>query len=390
MTQNLHAASRQWADRPDDERFSSLEDMLAATKHFHDQASEAVIPFDTLRVEAADDEVQLLGRTGKPAKFSHYAFTQFAQHAHAPADYLRTLPATLACQNLNHGLKAHAGDKFDARLLFHQNGGLLLRAVSSELYQRIWNYELVERLIPMQEKGWRVPPARPARAGQAGTRQATEDDVLQVRDGGGGLSINVGDLIAPAGLYASDRDMFVFMINEENRINDGTSAGLSRGFFMESTEVQVGKAWKMTMFLLRHACGNHICWCTQNVMELTVKHIGHGRDRAFHNLVIEAKKYAESSAQDEERKVIAAKRFTIGGTKDEVIDKLFSMRIQALGRRKLEAAYDLAEENVDTDGAPSSAWGMAQGITRLSQESPHMSERTALDRAAGKVMQIAF
>ena len=54
-------------------------------------------------------------------------------------------------------------------------------------------------------------------------RPATEADVLEDRDGGGGLSINISDMIAPAGLYASDRDMFAFLINERGVI---TSRGI--------------------------------------------------------------------------------------------------------------------------------------------------------------------
>ncbi len=79
-----------------------------------------------------------------------------------------------------------------------------------------------------------VPPARPAFPDQPGTRPATEDDVLAVKDF---LSINVGDPVAPAGLYASNHDMFAFLINEENRIDDGSDSGLSRGVFFENSEV---------------------------------------------------------------------------------------------------------------------------------------------------------
>ena len=51
---------------------------------------------------------------------------------------------------------------------------------------------------------------------EKGIRIATEADVL--RGAGFGLSIRVGDKIAPAGLYASDHDMFVFMVNNDKRI----------------------------------------------------------------------------------------------------------------------------------------------------------------------------
>jgi hypothetical protein len=80
---------------------------------------------------------------------------------------------------------------------------------------------VTERLSELPETGWRVPPARLAQGDDRQARPATASDVLDDREGGGGLSINLGDMIAPAGLYASDRDMFVFMVNEKNPIEDG-------------------------------------------------------------------------------------------------------------------------------------------------------------------------
>ncbi len=44
----------------------------------------------------------------------------------------------------------------------------------------------------------------------------------------------------------------------------------------------------------------------------------------------------------------------------------------------------------DQDGDPKSKWGLVQGITRHSQTLPYADERTALDRAAGKLMAITF
>jgi len=126
---------------------------------------------------------------------------------------------------------------------------LLLRALTSEQYKRIWNWEVVERLLPLQERGWRVPQARPAFPDQPGARPATEADILD--DAGFGLSVKVGDMIAPAGLYASAHDMFAFLINEQKRIKDGTEEGLSRGIFFENSEVG-DKALRCTTFLYRH------------------------------------------------------------------------------------------------------------------------------------------
>lgn len=382
----LFKAAAQWSTRPADERFASLEEMHAATKAYADTAGTAVRPFADLRVETVNDEVQLTGRAGVYARLTHWAFGQVARLVGAPAEYLRELPATLAVQNLNYGLKERPSDGNQAQLLFHKNGDLLLRAITSEMYTRIWNHEIVQRLLPLQEYGWKVPPARPAHPNQPGARPATAADVSRLGSDSG-LSIKPGDLIAPAGLYASDHDMFAFMVNENNRVEDGSVGGLGRGFFIENSEVGAS-AFKVTSFLYRFVCGNHIVWGAEKVRQISIRHVGSADARAWRDLSVEIRKYSESSVGDLQVLVAKARKYQIAATKDEVLDKLFTLRIGS--RRMLEDAYDLAEQNVDVDGAPTTAWGFAQGLTRLSQTSEFADKRSLMDKAAGKVLDIVF
>lgn len=102
----------------------------------------------------------------------------------------------------------------------------------------------------------------------------------------------------------------------------------------------------------------------------------------------EIKKYAESSATDEEAKIASAKRKIISGNKDELLDKLFGIKSLNLSRKTLEAGYDSI--NPDEDGDPHSAWAMVQGLTRFSQTLPFANQRNEIDAAAGKILQIEF
>ena len=164
----------------------------------------------------------MIGKTNVPAKFTHYSFGQIASRVKAPPSYLRELPATLAAQNLNYGLANQKDPEASAKLLIHRNGDMLVRCFTSAKYQRIWNYEVSNQLQGLQEFGWRVPPARPAGLDNERTRIATEADCLVDRKFGS-LSVKPGDTIAPAGLYASDRDMFVFMVNENAMLENPNS-----------------------------------------------------------------------------------------------------------------------------------------------------------------------
>jgi len=383
---NLFKASNQWSNRPVDERFATLQELHDAVSTYRQSAVEKTVPFNTLRAEAKDGEVLLVGKGNIPARLTHWSFGQLAQSVNAPASYLRALPASLAVQNLNHGL-VKVADRSDRELLFHANGDLLARAITSEKYTRIWNSDITSRLLRLPDLGWQVPPARPAYPDQPGTRKATIEDVLH--GARFGLSVNVGDEIAPAGLYASDHDMFVFMVNDAKRISEpGNPDGLARGFFISNSEVG-SAAFTVTRFLYRHVCGNHIVWGAKQVSELRIKHIGNADDRAFGEITGQLREYAEDSASDDEARIKRAVSCVLGKDKDEVLDRLFGIKNLGVTRKSLDLAYDLCEVR-EPDLNPNSAWGMAQGLTRLSQETPYADERVDADRAAGKVLAVAF
>lgn len=381
---NLYEASNQWATRPDDERFWTLDEMYAACRGYHQTARQASVKMEDLSVDADRTDVLLAGREGSQAKFTHWSFGQLCNRVNAPASYLRTLDSYTAAACLNFGLRSKSDG--EAKLLMHANGSLVCRAFTSDEYSRIWNWEIVDRLRGAIGDGWRVPPARPARQGQAGSRPAKAEDVLP---GGvasnSGLSVKVGDLIAPAGLYASDHDMFVFMVNEDVRIEDGSDGGLARGFFISNSEVGAA-ALKVTKFLYRHVCGNHIVWDVKDVSELKIVHRGRADRRYGYKLGAELRKYANESESGDRQRIESTKRLILGANKDEVLDRLFKANV--LPRKTLDAAYEQAV--IHEQDSPRSAWGMAQGITRLSQDTTYADARVAMDRAAGKVLSMAF
>ena len=211
MSLNLFAASNQWSTRPADQRFWSLNEMFDAADAYRQLAVSKTVAMRSLRcVPHEGGNLFLAGPAGNPASLTHWAFGQLANRVNAPAEYLRQLPAELAATNINHGLAAADADQ-QASILLHRNGSLVCRSLTSEKYSRIYNADVIERLLPLSEFGWRVPPARPAFHNQPGARPATEADLLADREFG--LSVKVGDMIAPAGLYASDHDCFVFMVN---------------------------------------------------------------------------------------------------------------------------------------------------------------------------------
>lgn len=391
----LFKATDQWSSRPADERFESLEALYNATKSYADQAVEKDAQFNDLRVEAQQGDVRLVGRQGIPARLTNWAFGQLCQRIGAPASYLRELPATLAAQNLNHGLAARAekmASEALASLLFHKNGDWLLRAITTDKYSRIWNWEVAERLLGLEAQGW--APAKPT------THWGAENVGECIMCGGRGVSLDhtsTGQGVQedckyckgtgrelPA-LYASDHDMFAFISNNELTVNEkGSDGAMFKGVIVENSEVGASSL-KLTRFLYREMCGNHIIWGASNVTEIRVRHVGnvHSKWNAYFAAV---RKYAEESVSDIEAKIAASKVKLIGATKEEVLDALFGKRGVGISRKTLEAGYDAVKP--EQDGDPNSVWGMVQGLTRHSQTLGFADKRTELDTAAGRILDL--
>jgi hypothetical protein len=398
----LYEANAQWANRPDDERFESLAAMEAACAQHAKLAREAHIPLGTLRVEAEDGAISLVGKTGVPATLTHYGFGQLSRMANAPPSYLRELPATLAGQCLNNGLARltrERGAETRINVLFHQNGSLKARAITSESYDRVWDWLVCRKLREnLDGSFWRAPPARPAREGQRGTRPATAADILP-NQGDFGLRIKVGDPIAPAGLYASDHDMFAFLVNTQEPVWNGDKF-MHRGMFAWNSEVGDRSLGAM-FFLMDHVCGNHIVWGASKVTRVSVRHVKGRHSYSAGNTLRTASQKWRMMVQElpgpEEmgRQIQMAKEREIGATKEEVLDALFSFArkksLQLLTKGRIEAAYQLTE-HTPRYGSPYSVWGLVNGLTELSQSefAGQTDNRTEMDMQAGRVMEMAF
>jgi hypothetical protein len=359
MSTTLTQANAQWSRRPADERFGSLVEMDRAARAFKTSATVEQIKADALRVAASGTQLLLTGPKGGEAVMTNWAFSQMAERAKAPTAYLKTLPASIAADCLNHGLDGADDDKLTQVLVGRSGGTPVARAVTSDKYSRIWNADITKRLLELEARG----PWQPAPAAFDGSR----------------------------GLYLGDRDMFAFLVDNERRIFEtGPGGGLSRGFFVSNSEVGDASFSIMT-FLYEYVCGNHRVWGAQSINEARIIHIGHDQSaKAFEMMTVEVRKYAEASSADDEAKVASTRTYQIGASKDDVLDAIFKLKVPAITKKLAGQAYDLAEQRVDWYGSPRSAWGYAGGLTEIARDLPNASDRHALDLAATRVMEMAF
>ena len=342
----------------------------------------------------------LVGLSGGEGGFTNFSFGQLCRFVtpeggKSAPDYLTRLPANIAADAINHDLSACEKTTKVLWDVDRATKQVKARSFTTPKYGRIWDAAVIEKLIGLQADGWKVPPARPA-CDDPRARAATAEDVLQ--NSMAGIGIKVGDQIAPAGLYRGEKDLFAFMVNEGRPIDGGGGTALYRGFFAENSEVGNLSYW-ITEFLYNSVCGNHIVWGASEVKTTRVVHIGDDAearawavsDKAWGRMRAEITEYANDSVSDIEAKIKSYRCIEFGKDKKEVVDYVYSKRIAVVSRDMLEASYDLAEQFPQDSGgaAPTTKWALVQGMTRLSQQSEFADKRVEIDKAAGKVLELA-
>ena len=337
----LYKASRQWAIRPDDERYTTLEGLYEAVHSRRAAAVEIISPTKDLHIRhtsPVDGDLYLNGQTGRRAFFNHWSFGQLCQRAGAPSGYLRGLPALLAENNLLWGLQnpPQSYDE-DAKMLILPGEQGEVRAFTSSTYGRIWDEEVVEAVQRINHDGrWQVPSA----------------------------SYAATDPLRATTLYASDRDVFLFMVDPDHPIDGGSKDGpLYRGFMAWNSEVGRTTFGLMT-FLYQRVCDNRIVWGASEISRLTIRHTKGGPDRFAQQAVPALRAYSTGSVKTLEEGIAAAKVTSIGQTTIEaekwLTDKGFTDTAAKLGLKMAEM------DGRDPTNLWDAVWGMtrgAQGIT---------------------------
>lgn len=362
----LMQASHQWSSRPTDQRFVSLLDLDAHCQNARSNSVARVLPNRSLEAQPVESDHRALvvsGPNGQPVDVSHYAFGQLAQRAGAPAGYLRDLPAPLAADCINYGLR-HARDVEELGILLRKGVSgsptAQLAAVTGPNYGRIWNSTVTRALVQRFGDGitgeFRVP-------GEFGKQvQVTKDNTT---------------------LYASDRDMFVFLADEVNRITipnrrDGKSGEMARGFFVWNSEVGAS-TFGIATFLFDYVCCNRIVWGAEQYGEIRIRHTAGAPDRWLEQASPAIEAYAHSSSASIVQLITDAKAKRV-----DDVDAFLKSRFTAKQAAGIKAAH-MADEQRPIE----SLWDVTTGVTAYARSIQYQDERVDLERAGGKVLQLA-
>jgi hypothetical protein len=360
MSENIITrASKEWKSRPDDQRFLSLEELAAkvgtrkreswTARPLTDRLQVVPGPDNTLAIQVYDPSA---GATRNLAP-TNFAFGQLANYAQAPASYLKKLPSELAAINLQWGLE-RSPLREDALVLAQSNGEHKLRAMISVSYGRIWDSEVVSAVQKANADGrWRVPAASYA---TTNPKRATT-------------------------LYASDRDVFIFLVDPKNPVTVGDET-LFRGFYAWNSEV--GSAtFGLCTFLYRYVCDNRIIWGASNVQELRIRHTGGAPERFAYEGARYLERYAEESTAQIVAGIKKAQEMEVPVKRDQTVAKW----LQGRGFLKSQAEAAVSAANAE-EGGSRTVWEIVNGITAYARSLPNADDRVSLEVKAGRVMEL--
>ena len=360
--------SSEWYRRPDDQRFMSLDDLMASVSSRADRCTTRTLETKSIRVNATrgDNTRLTLAAPGRDVELAptHWSFGQLCSQVSAPASYLRNLPAPIAAINLQHGLLSNRTEL--VKTLEYADGTAELRAVTGPDYDRIYDHELVSAVQKIAGNGtgdtrWKIPG---------------------VLDWGSNIyNPNAAVTRESTTLYASDRDVFMFLVDDLNpieagRLPNGDPDLFFRGFYCWNSEVG-SKTLGIATFYLRAVCQNRNLWGVENFDEITIRHSKYAADRFAAEAAPALLSYAESSPLSFVNTITAARDRIVADNDDEAKDFLRKRKFGKTDTQKIIDAV-LNEEG----HPPASIFDFVQGITAVARDEKHQDARLDMESAA--------
>ncbi|UXS53077.1 DUF932 domain-containing protein [Agrobacterium tumefaciens] len=367
--------SSEWFSRPDDERYLSLTELYGAVKARADRATARTIESRAVRVEASRDNTERLSLVvpgqEQPIAPTHWSFGQLCSLVGAPATYMCQLPAPLAGINLQHGLLSHRAEL--VKTLEAEDGRVELRAVTGPDYGRIWDHELVAAVMKIAGNGvddtmWKVP-------GVLDWATMTHNPFVDVTKDS-------------TTLYASDRDVFLFLVDDTHPIEAGRLANgepdlYFRGFYSWNSEVG-SKSLGIASFYLRAVCMNRNLWGVENFEEITIRHSKFAAQRFAHEAAPALTSFANSSPAPFIAGIKAAREKIVART-DEDRESFLRRR----GFSKAETGRIIETVLQEEGRAPESVFDFVQGMTAHARTKAHQDMRLELEGKAKTLLERA-
>lgn len=366
------SVSSQWYSRPDDQRFLSLTDLQEFLQVRREACNASIVETGAIRVKADPNDPRRLDFVmpdGTVATPNHWSFSQICSRLGVPAGFIRDKLSYTAGPVMYECLQNANSEFVNVLRMDKGEGNVEFRAMTGPDYGRVWDAEVVQAVMRVLDDGtWKVP-------GCINWDDMTYDPFAPVTK-------------QSTTLYASDRDMFVFLCRDQypievGKLADGSPDLIFPGAIISNSEVG-NASLRVATFYMRGMCRNRNIWGLEGRKEIIIPH-RKNLPRQFHGKVIPVlEDFSNTSATAVARKVAAAKARRVGDNEDEV-KEFISKRLET-SKKTTNEIFDAV---FNMEGHPArNLWDVVQGATAVARDIPHQDARVSMERAAGKLMAL--
>lgn len=350
-------ASRQWASRPDDERYLNLESLRAAVADRTIASRQDTVNATGLHAkfvqptkESPAGDILLEVDDKGVFRMNHWSFGQACAIARAPQQYMRDLHPALAEKCLNYGLLTHPRG---SHMVLFNNDTREMRAMTSKDYGRIWDLQVVDAVMQLnaaQDGIWHIPAA----------------------------SYRAKDPKRATTLYASDRDVFIFLVDDQHPVEHGNTT-LFRGFYVWNSEVG-HRVFGISAFLYEYVCDNRNIWGVQNQVTVKFKHTQYAPERFLTEAGPALNSYQHASVAPLIASLKKAKAFPVGANDQEVLEWI-------MGRGFTKTvAQRIQRKALEEHGQCENLWDVVWGGTAMAREMVHTDSRIDAEAKVSQLM----
>jgi len=372
------SVSRQWMSRPHDQRFLSLDELFAYKKRFWEGSFQArKLPKDIeflapdIEVSTHDLSVGFTIDTPTVQKTmeiapTHHAFGQLCSLSGVPAYFMRDLPSQLVADTVNWCIRRNR----EAEEIKIYGDTVQMHAATGPDYGRIPDYEVVAAVQEVAGDGrgskrWKVPGVLDWRTNLYNPEAPVTKDSTT--------------------LYASDRDLFVFLVDDRNpievgKLKDGSPDLVFRGFYVQNSEMGA-RTLKLAVFYLRGVCMNRNLWGVEGFEDISIRHTRLAPSRWLQQAQPALRAYANGSTTKLLAGVQAAKEAKLAADDDEAMDFLKKRKFNPTRARAI------LDRGLKEEGEPPrTAWDFAQAITADARDLPNTDNRLAQELVAKTIL----
>lgn len=355
--------SREWRNRPDDERFTSIESFMAFLKTRKEQSTELHAGIEDISFAGTGDDLFMMLHDKAYAP-TDWMLEQFCNQIGMPRSFLQRLNAetiTLCLQDVMSKRTRSDDEEAQVKLLTQ---GDTMRCLTSTSYNRIWDYDVAENIldVAMSRGSWKIP-------GEMNWSNMTHNPFVDITKDN-------------TTLFASPRDMFMFLCQDDQpivagKLPNGDDDVYFRGFYGFNSETYGGKGG-LKYFMLRGVCMNRNLWGVEQVNEISIKHTKHSTDKLKKETQIALLEFTKSEPLDFVNAIQNAQKIKVASNDDE--RREFLVKKAGLIDRNAPIVMEIVQNE---EGHPMETLHDAiQGITALARRKPYQSERVKLEAQA--------